>query len=607
MGLISNLADRLWVRFAPGGQYESEALRERFRRRHNLEIGLYSIGAFDRWRLPPGTRVGRYCSIAKTARFVEADHPVTALTTHPYLYLPEFGVVADTAIPENRQTVEDDVWIGHNAIVLPGCTRIGRGAVIGAGAVVMADVPPYAIVSGAPARLVRFRFPQEVIAAIEATGWWQLDRETLKRGLSQVPDFGSAPSVDSADRFLKAIGRDGLDRTAIARHEGAFALPRLPLGDVVALFRAERADFSEADLQTPIEDLGIDSFALINLRVALESRLGSPVHDTAWGHLSCAADLVGDPEARVLQPASAPVPQAREARTMPAATVRSEAAGLSVSERRYRINMPQMALRGLSEPWLMKELGDLHWAILMTELKTSSASLADAAGDRLYATFTRIRFRSTVPLTDYRENERLSVRMHEARYGAAMFFGTAAIEGVRGTATAELMTTFSKYGEAGANTSLLKGQPVIPKECAIAVVADLPDFATEYRALRAAEAPAVIAEMDYDLLPPHDINGVGLLYFAAYPSIAEICLARLKGPAFAFNTSLVERDICYFANADPTDGIRFRLHSYDEDDGKVRYLATLARASDGKTMARISATKARVTLPPPGRPVAVED
>jgi probable biosynthetic protein (TIGR04098 family) len=188
-----------------------------------------------------------------------------------------------------------------------------------------------------------------------------------------------------------------------------------------------------------------------------------------------------------------------------------------------------------------------------------------------------------------------------------MFFGTATIEGVRGTATAELMTTFSKYGEAGANTSLLKGQPVIPEDCGIPVVTTLPDFAAEYRALRAEEAPPSIAEMDYDLLPPHDINGVGLLYFAAYPSIAEICLARLKGPAFAFNASLTTRDICYFANADPTDGIRFRLHAYEEDETAVRYLATLARASDGKTMARIHATKARVNLPPPGRPVTVEE
>jgi probable biosynthetic protein (TIGR04098 family) len=617
---VTNVLDRLWVRLAPGGQYESVGLRNRFRRVHDIDIGLYSIGAFDRWRLPPGTRVGRYCSIAKTARLVEADHPVSALTTHPYLYLPEFGVVGSNAIPENRQQIEDDVWIGHNAIILPGCKRVGRGAVIGAGAVVMADVPRYAIMSGAPARLVRFRFAPDVIAAIEATGWWTLDRETLRRGLSAVPEFGSAPTVDAADLFLKTLGKPGLDRAAIARSVATNDLPKLGRDEVIALFASEVPDFSETMLGMPIADLPIDSFAFINLRVMLEARTGRQVHDTAWGALQSPSDLVGEGMPQPVPGSGpAPIPYPNAERAEAPSLAGTDVAGLHLVEtgngepmpageiRRYRINMPQMALRGLAEPWLMKELGDIHWSVLMRELETSSASLADAAGDRLYATFTRIRYQSDVPLTDYRENERLAITMTEERYGAAMFFGTARIEGVRGSARAELMTTFSKYGEAGANTSLLKGQPVIPEQCRIPLVAGLPPFAAEYRALRAADLPPVLAEIDYDILPAHDINGVGLLYFAAYPSIVELCIARLKGAAVAFETSLVERDISYFANADPSDRILFRLHDWQEDPAGLFYEASLARASDGKTMARVRARKRRVSLPPPGRPVAVED
>lgn len=205
MAFLDNLIDRLMVRFAPGGEYESEPLRRRFRTRHDLDIGLYSYGCFDRWRFPPGTSVGRYCSIARSVRVVEADHPLDALTTHPYLYDPAFGLSGQSRLPVNRQVIEDDVWIGHNAIILPGCTRIGRGAVIGAGAIVRADVPPYAIVAGVPGRVLRHRFPPETIAAIEATRWWELDRETLKRGLLAVPDFVWSPGPASADAFHRAL------------------------------------------------------------------------------------------------------------------------------------------------------------------------------------------------------------------------------------------------------------------------------------------------------------------------------------------------------------------------------------------------------------------
>lgn len=206
MALSDTLIDQLLLRFAPGGEYESRLLRDRFRKRWDLDIGMYSYGCFDRWRLPPGTSVGRYCSLARSVRFVEADHPLDALTTHPFLYDPGFGLSNESRLPVNRQVVEDDVWIGHNAIILPGCTRIGRGAAIAAGAVVRTDVPPYAVMAGVPARLIRYRFPPETIAAIEATGWWKLDKAALARGLAAVPDFAWKPDPDSAARFSAAVG-----------------------------------------------------------------------------------------------------------------------------------------------------------------------------------------------------------------------------------------------------------------------------------------------------------------------------------------------------------------------------------------------------------------
>lgn len=588
--MLNNAVDRLLVRFARGGQYESDRLRRRFEGRHDIHVGLYSIGGFDRWRIPPGTRIGRYCSIAKTARLVEADHPVESLTTHPFLYLPEFGVVAHGAERSAPQVIEDDVWLGHNATVLPGCKRIGRGAVIGAGSIVMGDVPRYAVMSGVPAKLVRYRFPPAVRAALEATRWWELDKADLARGLKAAPAFGTEPTVENARDFYRAVhGRDlPLDEPAAIGDTPA--LPRLPREEVAALVRRDYADFDEAQFATPLADLPLDSFALINLRVAFEAAVGAQVHDAAWGSIQRLEDLVGERGASPRAPAP-----------VPAATVAPPVAAEPATEvvpagqtRHYALNMPQMALKGLSEPWLFKELGDIHWAVLLDSLGTSSAALTDATGARLYATFTRIRLRSDAPLSAYRENDRFSISMSEERYGAAMFFGTARIEAPGARATAELMTTFSKYGEAGVNTSLLKGTPMIPPGFPIPELPALPVFGQEYRARRAEPHAPALFETEYEMLPVHDINGVGLLYFAAYPAIAELCAGRHAGRGFAFDYSTCERDVMYFANADPSETLIVRLHRWEQTDEEIAYEATISRKSDDKTMAVVAARKRRI-------------
>ena len=73
-------------------QRTSTFLRRHFARKYGIHIGRHSYGCFDRWRFPARTRIGRYCSFAKSVRVVEINHPVDALTTHPYLYDPAFGV-----------------------------------------------------------------------------------------------------------------------------------------------------------------------------------------------------------------------------------------------------------------------------------------------------------------------------------------------------------------------------------------------------------------------------------------------------------------------------------------------------------------------------------
>lgn len=485
-----------------------------------------------------------------------------------------------------------DTWIGSHcfigakAIIMPG-VRVGDHAIVGAGSVVMTDVPPNSIVSGNPAKVVRSGI---------VTGRWGITDQ----------------------RFLDKEAREGRPAAdpAMAPVAPSSALPKLPRADLLALLACERADLVQADLSQDFAALGLDSFALINLRIGLEARVGRPIADSAWLTLRTPADLLaGEGEQPSLPPVAAPPIPARPSSTpephRPTATGVRRSRTLPEGPRAfpagewrdYRINLPHMAMRGLGEPWLMRELGDIHWSALLRELETTASELSDSNGDRLYATFTRIRWRSDVPLTSYQESEAFDLETRVERYGAGMFFSRVKGNGARGTLDAEVMTTFAKFGEAGANTSLLKGQPVIPPGCAIPAVPALPPFAADYRALRASDFGPSVFECDYEQQPPHDINGVGLLYFATYPTIFELCLMRHGGRRLLTGFSLVERDICYFANADPDEVLRFRLHDLSEDEEGLSYRATLSRTSDGKTMAMATARKRAINLPPPGTPV----
>ncbi len=188
--LIELVRLRGWLRT----EYENRALRDYFASKYQIEVGLYSYGCFDRWRVPPRTRIGRYCSFAKSVRVLDANHPMDSLTTHPYLYEARWGVIPADRVTAEWLVIEDDVWIGHNATILPGCKHIGRGAIIGAGAIVTRNVPAYAVMAGMPAKPIRQRFDAETIAAVEASRWWLMDKEQLKALVTANPDAAYRPT-----------------------------------------------------------------------------------------------------------------------------------------------------------------------------------------------------------------------------------------------------------------------------------------------------------------------------------------------------------------------------------------------------------------------------
>lgn len=141
-------------------------------------------------------RIGKFCSIAAMTRLNPGNHPTWRASQSHFLYRASayFPGEEDEADffqwrRDQQLTMGHDVWIGHGAVVLAG-RSIGTGAVVAAGAVVSKDVPAYAIVAGVPARLVKWRFPEDIAARLQALGWWDWTHAQLRAAL---PDFRSLP------------------------------------------------------------------------------------------------------------------------------------------------------------------------------------------------------------------------------------------------------------------------------------------------------------------------------------------------------------------------------------------------------------------------------
>ncbi len=182
-GTLRKLIRRVVMRLE-GGELYSLTLRRVFSTYHGVTVGLYSGGAaFVPYALPAGTTVGRYSTLTGTMKAFNANHPMNLKSTHAFFYNPRLGVTRKDCITRPPLTIGSDVFIGHNAIILPPVRSIGDGAVIGAGTVVQEDVPPYAVVVGHPGKKVRYRFPQDHRQQLLESRWWEKPIDELRAEL----------------------------------------------------------------------------------------------------------------------------------------------------------------------------------------------------------------------------------------------------------------------------------------------------------------------------------------------------------------------------------------------------------------------------------------
>lgn len=137
-------------------------------------------------------KIGKFCSIACGAKFLftSGNHAMQSLSTYPFpIFFEEWNLDARDICSawDNKGDIiiGNDVWIGYEAVIMAGVT-IGDGAIIGTRAVVTKDVPPYTIVGGVPAKMIRKRFDDATIERLENLRWWDWDAAKIQRNISAI-------------------------------------------------------------------------------------------------------------------------------------------------------------------------------------------------------------------------------------------------------------------------------------------------------------------------------------------------------------------------------------------------------------------------------------
>lgn len=154
-------------------------------------LNLISVGNYSYGRLKVSSMnhkshlsIGSFCSIAGEVTFLlNAEHDISTISTYPFKVMV-MGQKAE-ACTKGDIIVDDDVWIGERATIMSG-VHIGQGAVIAAGSVVTHDIPPYAVVGGVPAKIIKYRFSKEIIDGLLKVDYSKLTKERISTHIDEL-------------------------------------------------------------------------------------------------------------------------------------------------------------------------------------------------------------------------------------------------------------------------------------------------------------------------------------------------------------------------------------------------------------------------------------
>ena len=186
-----------------------DLMRATMKNRFDISIGKYSYGYRQLcYRGSKLSQIGAFCSIGPNVTVSNGNHPIDIVSTHPAFYLAGWGI---TDSPQSLKSdknglisIGHDVWIGMNVTLLTGIA-IGHGAVVAAGSVVTKDIPPYALVGGIPARIIKFRFDEPTVEQLLNRAWWAWPDNHLRSSADDFFDVKKFLQVDGMEHDSVAV------------------------------------------------------------------------------------------------------------------------------------------------------------------------------------------------------------------------------------------------------------------------------------------------------------------------------------------------------------------------------------------------------------------
>lgn len=138
---------------------------------------------------PEQLKIGKFCQIAYGVQFITAtaNHPMEGISTYPFaVFNPARFATYRETLPRGEDTrIGNDCWIGREAMIMPGA-KLGNGVIVGARSVVNGTIPDYAIVAGNPAKVIRMRFSDDEIAALNRICWWDWEKDKLSTAIEAI-------------------------------------------------------------------------------------------------------------------------------------------------------------------------------------------------------------------------------------------------------------------------------------------------------------------------------------------------------------------------------------------------------------------------------------
>jgi probable biosynthetic protein (TIGR04099 family) len=265
----------------------------------------------------------------------------------------------------------------------------------------------------------------------------------------------------------------------------------------------------------------------------------------------------------------------------------------------YLIGMPHLSFVGLSENWLLKQCGDLHWSMLAERMGAAASDLRDIYGRRLYAAFVAIQLEE-YRLDEIREDDRLEIASDLTRISRAQFRSAHAISVKGGTCgRVEMISVFVRRSVEGSNRGVEKGVLGNDRDDEIGPVTSSGALVRAAKQIRSEnwshmgfspQKETDLAVFEFKRCRYGDFNGAKLLYFASFQSIVDRAESFWWPQAFPiFLTS--RRDLFYHSNIDVGESITVRMKGFYEDGVIRRHWTELRRGIDNNRIADIFTTK----------------